>query len=149
MRGVQTLVSHVHLPVVLAEPARSDSAARVPALSGLLSALTDVSRLRLPSASSTCCDRPKAVSFHHRTVEQRLVALDVRYPQLVGYVSGELTADSIGGGGMRRGLPIPGTAGEAPDAGRAHHLLDRLVANRDALSEDQFCVHASCTVGAP
>ena len=58
LRGVQSLVPHVHLPVVLAEPARSDGAARVPALSGLLSTLPDVSRLRLPSASATRCDGP-------------------------------------------------------------------------------------------
>ena len=76
LRGVRSLVPHVHLPVVLAGPTRSDGAARVPALSGLLSALPDVSRLRLPPASATRCDGPRAVSFHHRTVEQRLVALE-------------------------------------------------------------------------
>jgi len=46
----------------------------VPSLSGLLATLPCASRVRLPSASPTCCDRPEAVSFHHRTVTWRLVA---------------------------------------------------------------------------
>ena len=93
LRGVQTLVPHVHLPVVLAEPARSDGAARVPALSGPLSTLPDVPRLRLPSASATRCDGPRAVSFHHRTVEQRLVALQVGHPQPIRGRRAELASD--------------------------------------------------------
>jgi hypothetical protein len=40
--------------------------------------------IRLPSASSARCDGLKAVSFHHCTVQQRLVALDVGDPQLIG-----------------------------------------------------------------
>ncbi len=55
----------------------------VPALSGLLSALTPVPEIGLPSASSTCCDRPMAVSFHHRTLPWRLVALNISSPDLV------------------------------------------------------------------
>jgi hypothetical protein len=56
LRGVQALVSHVHLSVLLAEPDRSDGAAIVSALSGLLSTPPGVSRVRLPSASPTSCD---------------------------------------------------------------------------------------------
>jgi hypothetical protein len=52
-------------------------------LSGLLSALTPVPEIGLPSASSTCCDRPMAVSFHHRTLPWRLVALNISSPDLV------------------------------------------------------------------
>jgi hypothetical protein len=78
LRGFLTLVSHVHRPVLLAEPARSDGAAPVSALSGLLSALAHVSGVRLPSALFGRCDGPTAVSFHHRTVEQRLVALHAK-----------------------------------------------------------------------
>jgi len=56
LRGVQPLVPHVHLSVLLAGPNRSDGAAIVPALSGLLSAFPGVSRVRLPSASPASCD---------------------------------------------------------------------------------------------
>jgi site-specific DNA recombinase len=72
-----------------------------------------------------------------------------RDPQLVRLRARELAADPIRGGGMRCGLPIAGTAGEPLDAGRAHQLLDRLVADCDALPEDQLRVHATCAVGAP
>lgn len=73
---------------------------------------------------------------------------DVRYPELVRFLARELTTDPIRGSGMRRGLPIARTAGEALDAGRAHQLLDGLVANCDALSEDEFGVDSTRTVGA-
>ena len=56
----------------------------VPSLSGLLSTLTPVSGIGLPSASAARCDEPQAVPFHHRRVRERLVALEVRDPQLVG-----------------------------------------------------------------
>src|SRR5699024_7972906 len=46
----------------------------VPALSGRLPTLTGVSRLRLPPASSGCCDNPKVQVFHLHSTQQRLVA---------------------------------------------------------------------------
>ena len=52
----------------------------VPSLSGLLPPSPASPGIRLPSASPACCDRPAAVSFHHRTVKQRLVAHDVVAP---------------------------------------------------------------------
>jgi hypothetical protein len=61
-------------------------------LSGLLSTLTTVPWIRLPSASPTRCDGLAAVSFHHRTVTQRLVALDVSQPQLIRGLCGESVA---------------------------------------------------------
>jgi hypothetical protein len=81
LRGVQTLVSHVHLSVVLAGPDRSDGAAAVPALSGLLSTFPGVSQVRLPSASPTRCDGLEEKVSHLPSVQERLVALQVRHPQ--------------------------------------------------------------------
>ncbi len=46
----------------------------VPPLSRLLSALPCTSRIRLPSASPACCDRPAVESFHPHLVSWRLVA---------------------------------------------------------------------------
>ncbi len=43
-------------------------------LSGLLPTLPCTSRIRLPSASPACCDRPEAGSFHPHPVSWRLVA---------------------------------------------------------------------------
>jgi len=43
-------------------------------LSGLLPALPCTSRIRLPSASPACCDRPEVGSFHPHPVSWRLVA---------------------------------------------------------------------------
>jgi hypothetical protein len=80
LRGVQTLVSHVHLSVLLAGPDRSDGAAIVPALSGLLSTLTPVSGFGLPSASPARCDGLDEKVFHLLSVQERLVALEVGHP---------------------------------------------------------------------
>ncbi len=46
----------------------------VTALSGLLPTLSCASRVRLPSASLACCDRPAVESFHLHPVVWRLVA---------------------------------------------------------------------------
>ena len=43
-------------------------------LSGLLPTLPCTSRIRLPSASPACCDRPEAGPFHPHPVSWRLVA---------------------------------------------------------------------------
>jgi len=46
----------------------------VPALSGLLPALPGTAQVRLPSASTTCCDRSKVAVSHPHTKQQRLTA---------------------------------------------------------------------------
>jgi hypothetical protein len=46
----------------------------VPSLSGLLSTLTRVPGIRLPSASTPDYDQGQAMSFHHGTVERYFVA---------------------------------------------------------------------------
>ena len=42
-----------------------------------------------PQLLSACCDRLSAVVSHHRKVRERLVALDVRRPDLIGPFDGE------------------------------------------------------------
>ena len=64
----------------------------VPSLSGLLPPSPLVPGIRLPSASPARCDGPAAVSFHHRTVRERLVALDVAAPGDVGGALGRSAA---------------------------------------------------------
>jgi hypothetical protein len=61
------------------------------------SALLRIPGVELPSASPARCDGPAAVSFHHRSVQERLVALDVGQPQLVGRGAGEATIHQIHG----------------------------------------------------
>ena len=82
-------------PVLLAGPDRSDGAAIVPALSGLLSTLPSDSQVRLPSASSACCDRPKEQVSHLLTVTTRLVALEIADPQPVRSRRHEVPVDQI------------------------------------------------------
>jgi hypothetical protein len=67
-------------------------------LSGLLSTLTPVPGIRLPSASIRCCDNGKAVVSHLRSVKQRLAAHQVGAPQFVRPGCGELPVDQVGGG---------------------------------------------------
>src|SRR3954470_20796857 len=71
----------------------------VPSLSGLLSTLPPVPEVRLPSASPARCDEPEAVAFHHRRVQERLVALQVGHPQLVRLRRGEAPLDEVRGAG--------------------------------------------------
>ena len=79
----------------------------VPSPSGLLPTRTPRSRrFRLPPASRARCDGHEAMAFHHRTVRKRLVALDVRNPQLVRAISGELPAHQV-----RRRHPLRVLAG--------------------------------------
>ena len=75
LEGRLTLVPCVHLPVTLAGPRPSDGAGSSRLCQGCLSPSPASPGIRLPSATSARCDGPKAVAFHHRTVQQRLVAL--------------------------------------------------------------------------
>jgi hypothetical protein len=43
-------------------------------LSGLLPTLPGTTQVRLPSASTTCCDRPQVAVSHLHTKQQRLTA---------------------------------------------------------------------------
>ena len=52
----------------------------VPSLSGLLPPSPATPGSGCPQLLPGCCDIPTAVSFHHRTVKQRLVAHQVPFP---------------------------------------------------------------------
>jgi len=73
LRGFQPLVPHVRLPSCLPDPDHLAVLA-CPVVVRAAPTLPAVPRLGLPSASRARCDGPQAVSFHHRTVQQRLVA---------------------------------------------------------------------------
>ena len=60
----------------------------VPSLSGLLATLPCASRVRLPSASPDCCDRPEAGSFH----PARLHGASWRTPEIRYTKEGQATA---------------------------------------------------------
>ena len=65
----------------------------------------------------------KAVSFRHRTVRKRLVALDVGYPDTVRTMGGEVTTYQVRGRcllGIRPGGRNPPSAVNALDTGLAH-----------------------------
>ena len=81
LRGVQPLVPHVRLSVSLAEPGPSDSADPSRRCQGCFPPSPLVPGIRLPPASPARCDGPEAVSFHHRTVRERLVALRLFDPE--------------------------------------------------------------------
>ena len=77
------LVSHVHLPVLLAGHVAIRQCWPIPALSGLLAILTHVPGLGLPPASSSRRDGITAAVSHRRAVKQRLVALGIADPKIV------------------------------------------------------------------
>ena len=81
LEGRLTLVPCVPLPVPLAGPEPSDGAGLSRLCQGGLSPSPASPGIGLPSATSARCDGLKAVAFHHHTVKQRLVALDVGHPQ--------------------------------------------------------------------
>ena len=96
LRSVQPLVPHVRLSVSLAGPGPSGSAGPSRRCQGCFHPPPRPRRSGCPQLQRACCDRPMAVSFHHRTVRERLVALDVGDPQLVGSVGAEVALDQIG-----------------------------------------------------
>jgi hypothetical protein len=70
LRSVQPLVSHVHLPVSLAGPGPSDSAGPSRRCRGCLPPIpVRLDGVGCPQLHATRCDEPRAVSFHHRTVQ--------------------------------------------------------------------------------
>jgi hypothetical protein len=85
LRGVQPLVPHVHLPVLLAGPAPSGGAGTSRRCQDCFRPSRPSRRVRLPSASTSPLRRAGGGAFHHRTVQQRLVALDVPHPDPLGH----------------------------------------------------------------
>jgi hypothetical protein len=80
------------------------------------------------------------VSFHHRTVTQRLVALDVSHPAAVGRGRGEVTvkqviSDAHAGNADGRGLPL--LPHQRAQAGLAHKPFDALAPDLLAVIQDQ------------
>lgn len=74
----------LRVPVRLASRARTISQFWYDSsLSGLLSTLTPVPGIRLPSASIRCCDSEKVVVSHLHSVKERLAAHDVGDPRTV------------------------------------------------------------------
>ena len=107
LRGVQPLVPHVHLSVSLAGPGPSGSAGPSRRCQGCFPPSPASPGSGCPQLQPARCDEPAAVSFHHRTVQERLVALDVPAPQLVRAGS----ASSSGSGMTRVGALVAALAG--------------------------------------
>ena len=83
--------------------------------------------------------------FHHRTVEQRLVALDVRAPQRVWAISAELALHQVIA--QRRllvtsGGPYVSTTAYAPQLGDPHQARHPLAAAVDAMLVRELSVDA-------
>jgi hypothetical protein len=94
----------------------------VPSLSGLLSTSPSSQGPGCPQLQPACCDGPAVVSFHHRTVRNHLVALEVGDPQLVRPGCREVPLHQVGGsgGGRIRGGSPAGLATADGPAGPAH-----------------------------
>jgi hypothetical protein len=82
LRSVQSLVPHVRLSVSLAGPGPSDGADPSRRCQGCCPPFPSSQRSGCPQLQPARCDGPTAVSFHHRTVRERLVALEVSYPDV-------------------------------------------------------------------
>ena len=81
LRSVQPLVPHVHLSVLLAGPGPSGSAGPSRRCQGCFPPSPSSQGSGCPQLQRARCDGPAAVSFHHRTVRERLVALHLLDPQ--------------------------------------------------------------------
>ena len=80
LRGFQSLVPHVHLSVWLAGPGPSGSTGPFRRCQGCCPPSPLFQGSGCPQLQRARCDEHEAVSFHHRTVGKRLVALQIRYP---------------------------------------------------------------------
>ena len=83
LRGVQPLVPRVRLSVLLAGPRPSGSADLSRRCQGCCPPSPSSQSSGCPLLHCARCDKHRAVSFHHRTVGERLVALEVGLPHLV------------------------------------------------------------------
>jgi hypothetical protein len=92
-------------------------------LSELLSTLPGVSQVRLPSASSACCDRPKEQVSHLLTVTKRLVALEISRPRTHPRRR-ELPHPTKHRIQQNPPSPIPTNHLTRPPSGREHHDVD-------------------------
>jgi hypothetical protein len=95
LRSFLPLVSHVHLLDSLAGPRPSDGPSPSRRCQGCCPPSPPSRGSGCPQLQPVRCDGLTAVSFHHRTVMQRLVALDVRDPKGVGSVRGEHAPDEV------------------------------------------------------
>jgi hypothetical protein len=89
---------------------------------------------------------------HHRKVQERLVALDVRHPELVGCIWGELAGHQIiirDRSRIPAGEPSPSPAGHALEALGTHEPLDSLTTDMNTLAEAQLGMDPRRAVGAP
>ena len=136
LRGVQTLVSHVHLLVLLAGPEPSGSTGPSRRCRGCCPPSPASPGSGCPQLVPACCDKRAAVSFHHRTVKQRPVALEVRHPQRVGTLGREVAVDEVRASRRRRIADRGASRLAAPlgalDALLTHQALDVITA--DALA---------------
>jgi len=162
LRGVPTLVCHVHLPVTLAAPRPSDGADPSRRCQGCFQPAGASPPVGLPSASPARCDEPEAVSFHHRTIRERLVALDVaapgaglgparrRFRRSASRSSRSATAGACGCGGVHRRARRRPSASSA-NSGRRGGCSARCTRARTACSAAaspcaaaaNTCAHAS------
>ena len=118
-------------------------------LKRLLAALPRVPGVRLSLASPTCCDRLAEGVLHPLSVQERLVALYVRDPELVKGCFLELALHQIV---RRRGaldaLDLARTW-NAGNLGVVHQNRHKYSADVDPAALGQLGVHAARPVGAP
>ena len=124
LRSFQSLVPHVRLSVLLAGPGPSGGTGPSRRCQGCFPPSPPLQRFRLPSASRARCDEHEAVSFHHRTVRKRLLALYVGQPQPVRTLGLEATIHQIG----RPGRAVI-SDGRAP-LFAPHHAFQAFVAHQ-------------------
>ncbi len=83
LRSFPSLVPHVRLSVLLAGPGPSGGADPSRLCQGCCPPKPPVPQgSGCPQLQRALCDKHEAVSFHHRTVRKRLVALDIRQPSV-------------------------------------------------------------------
>ena len=95
LRDVQPLVPHVRLSVLLAGPGPSGSTGPFRRCQGCCPPSPPFRGSGCPQLRCARCGEHTVVSFHHHTAGERLVALDVRQPQLVRRLGGEVAFDEI------------------------------------------------------
>ncbi|MGB3827619.1 MAG: hypothetical protein WA962_02480 [Ornithinimicrobium sp.] len=85
-------------------------------------------------------DGPVAMSVHHRTVQQRLVALNAADPQLVRAGPVEVALDPVGGDVIVADPLPPAPASNSLQAGASYQHLDLAVTDHDPATQRKFGV---------
>ena len=149
LRSFRSLVPHVRLSVLLAGPGPSGGTGPSRRCQGCCPPSPPFQGSGCPQLQRARCDEHEAVSFHHRTVRKRLVALEVTNRGFIRPSGGEVATQQVRDPmrGVRGGGDTPLAGHETHNMVTFHQPLHPLVVHYQP-TPAQLSAHAERTIGS-